>query len=359
MIKSLQLNNFRSYDELFVELSPQINVFIGKNGQGKTNLLESIYFISNIRSHRTRNDLDLIKLDNEFARIIVFQNNSDKIMSVIHDKGKYFTINDNPVKKTSEVLGKINTVLFFPTETRLFSDSPSVRRTFFDVEIGKVSNKYINYFQEYTNLLKDRNKLLKNQEVDLILLDILSKKMASVQMYILEQRKLLVKFINMNIDNYLQNLIDDDLYISIEYKSLIKDCDESSLIQRYKQNEKKDIFNKVTSEGIHRDDYIIYSNGIEVEKFLSQGQIRIVLLAVKLVLVDYILEHTNVTPILLLDDVLSELDLNNQRNLLNSIPSNIQTIITTTEDHEIFKHRNIKKYFIKNSSLVLEEELNV
>ena len=281
MIKSLQLNNFRSYDDLFVELSPNINVFIGKNGQGKTNLLESIYFISNIRSHRTRNDLDLIKIDKDFARIIVIHNDkSDKLMSVIHEKGKYFTLNENPIKKTSEVLGIINTVLFFPTETRLFSDSPSVRRTFFDVEIGKVSNQYINYFQEYSNLLKDRNKLLKNNEVDILLLDILSQKMASVQMYILEQRKLLVSYINLNIDRYLINLISEDLNISIIYKSNIKNCDEASLIERYKENEKKDIFNKVTSDGIHRDDYVIYSGDIEVEKFLSQGQIRIVLLAI-------------------------------------------------------------------------------
>lgn len=361
MIKSIQLNNFRSYKAVKVDLSENINVFIGKNGQGKTNLLESIYFISNIRSHRTKNDLDLIKVNENFSRIIVEKQAfiNEEIMCVIHDKGKYFSINGNAVKTTSEMLGKINTVLFYPTETRLFSDSPSVRRNFFDVEIGKVSFEYTQSFQQFNNVLKDRNRLLKEEKADLILLDILTKKMSELQILLIKERVYLIDYINQHINKYLYNLIKTDLNISLEYKSGIKDLDDKALYARYKSNERRDLLTKVTNEGIHRDDYIIYSENIEVERFLSQGQIRIVLLAIKLVLVDYIYEKSNINPILLLDDVLSELDSDNQINLINSIPKRVQTIITTTDDYDIFNSKNIKRFIIENSKIIKEEEANV
>lgn len=359
MINTISINNFRSYEQEKIMLGNNINVFIGKNGQGKTNLLEAIYFVSNIRSHRTKDDLDLIKRDQDFARIIVENNNSEKIVCVIHDKGKYFSINDNTVKTTSEMLGKINTVLFYPTETRLFSDSPAVRRAFFDVEIGKVSNQYTQNFQQFNNLLKDRNRLLKEQEVDEILLEIITKNISNVQIPIIHERKILINYINKTINKYLEKLINKDLDINIEYRSTVKDLDEDAMIKRYDSNKRRDVFNKVTSEGIHRDDYVIYSHGIEVEKFLSQGQIRIVLLAIKFVLVEYIYIKTKETPILLLDDVLSELDEDNQMNLINTIPKQVQTIITTTDNYEIFNDKSIKKFKIINSQIVNEEEDNV
>lgn len=359
MINSISINNFRSYNKADIKLGKNINVFIGKNGQGKTNLLEAIYFVSNIRSHRTKDDLDLIKRGEDFARIIVENYDNEKLVCVIHDKGKYFSINDLAVKTTSEMLGKINTVLFYPTETRLFSDSPAVRRAFFDVEIGKVSKEYTNNFQHFNNLLKDRNRLLKSDQVDEILLDIITKNIANVQMIIIQERKILINYINKHINKYLKKLINKDLDVSIEYRSSVKDLSVTELIERYELNKKRDFFNKVTSEGIHRDDYIIYSQGIEVEKFLSQGQIRIVLLAIKFVLVEYIYIKTKQTPILLLDDVLSELDEDNQINLLNTIPKSVQTIITTTDDYDIFNDTNIKKFKIIESKIVNEEEYNV
>ena len=144
--------------------------------------------------------------------------------------------------------------------------------------------------------------------------------------------------------------------IHLEYKSNLKGLSSDDLLARYKSSLKRDIFTKITNEGIHRDDYIIYSNDIEVDKFLSQGQIRIVLLAIKFTLVHYIYKTTNETPILLLDDVLSELDQNNQVNLIMAIPNNVQTIITTTEDDEIFNKSYIKKFLIKNSQIKNEEE---
>ncbi len=359
MIKNIDISNFRSYEHARINLGDNINVFIGKNGQGKTNLLEAIYFVSNIRSHRTKDDLDLIKKREDYSRIIVENDADEKIVCVIHDKGKYFSINDQAAKTTSEMLGKINTVLFYPTETRIFSDSPSVRRSFFDVEIGKVSKEYTHRFQQFNNLLRDRNKLLKAEKVDEILLEIITKNISYVQMTIIKERKILIDYINQNINKYLNRLIKKNLDISIDYKSTIKDLNQEQLYERYQSNQRRDIFNKLTSEGIHRDDYVIYSEGIEVDKYLSQGQIRIVLVAIKFVLVEYIYIKTKKTPILLLDDVLSELDVENQINLLNTIPKSVQTIITTTDDETIFDDQSIKKFYIKKSTIVNEEEYNV
>ncbi|NLY62885.1 MAG: DNA replication/repair protein RecF [Erysipelothrix sp.] len=358
MINNISLSNFRSYSKLNLNLSNNINVLIGKNGQGKTNLLESIYFISNIRSHRTKNDLDLIKKGQEYSRIIVNKSNNNKdtnLTCIIHQDGKYFSIDNNPIKKTSEMLGIINTVLFYPTETTLFTDSPAIRRNFFDVEIGKVSSIYLSNFQSFNKILKDRNRILKADKVDTLLLEILTNQLIPVQIEINRRRKILIDFINQNIAKYLDLLLDEAFPITINYRSSITGLDTNDLIDLYKKSEKKDQLYRNTSEGIHRDDYEIYSNDIEIDKFLSQGQIRIVLLAIKLVIVDFIYEKTKETPILLLDDVMSELDINNQMNLLNAIPDYVQTIITTTEQSKIFTNDNINIIYIENSQIRNEE----
>lgn len=358
-ISNIHLNNFRSYEETKFRLAKNINIFIGKNGQGKTNLLEAIYFISNIRSHRTRNDKDLIKNNNDFSRIIVevvSKDKKEKLMCVIHSEGKYFSINDNTVAKTSDMLGRINTILFYPNETKIFSDTPSSRRTFFDVEIGKVSKNYTNTFQEFNKLLKNRNKVLKEEEVDLILLNVITRQLIENQLVIIKERQYLVNYINKRLNSYLQKLSNQSFKIDMKYVSTIKELNLKEQIIKYEDNFKRDKFNGITTEGIHRDDFEFYTNGIEITKYLSQGQTRLVLLAIKFVLIDYIIDKTNQTPILLLDDVLSELDEDHQINLIENIPKHVQTIITATNDHEIFNQKNIKKFIIKASKIIKEED---
>ena len=360
MITSIHLNNFRSYKEEKITLSNNINVFIGKNGQGKTNLLEAIYFISNIRSHRTRNDNDLIKNGSDYTRIIVninSKNTSEKLICVIHQKGKFFSINNNVVSKTSGILGRVNTVLFYPNETRIFTDSPATRRNFFDVEIGKVSKEYLSIFQQFNNLLKDRNKLLKEKDVDLILLDIITNNLIDKQLIIIKEREYLCKFINKNIDKYLKKFT-SDLNIKMDYISTLKNQSKEGLKIKYSKNLDRDKFNGITNEGIHRDDYEFLINNIEISKYLSQGQTRLVLLAIKFVITDYIILKTNKKPVLLLDDVFSELDSHHQKKVLLNIPKDIQTIITTTDHYEIFNNKSVKLYKIKNSQIITEEDFD-
>ncbi|NLC34099.1 MAG: DNA replication/repair protein RecF [Erysipelothrix sp.] len=357
MITKLSLSNFRSYSHLELNLTPNINVIIGKNGHGKTNILEAIYFISNIRSHRTRNDLSMIKHDSEYARIIIESQKNDKhnkIMSVIHSKGKYFSINNQSIKKTSEMLGMINTVLFYPTETTLFSDSPSVRRNFFDVEIGKVSQIYTYNFQTFNRLLKDRNQMLKREALDDILFEMITSEMIDVQIEISKRRFILIQYINQNIQAVLDKLLTQSIPINIQYKSTVVNQDRDALKISYQKCKQRDIQLKATQDGIHRDDYLILSDDIEVSKVLSQGQIRMVLLAIKLVIVDFIYEKSGIKPILLLDDVMSELDADNQINLINAI-QDVQTIITTTETLNIFEKQNVNNIHIVNSHIRNEE----
>lgn len=361
MINNIHLNNFRSYEEVKIVLSNKINVFIGENGQGKTNLLEAIYYISNIRSHRTRNDKDLIKSGEIFSRIIINvekHNKKEKLMCVIHSDGKYFSINNNVVAKTSDILGRINTVLFYPNETKIFSDTPSSRRTFFDVEMGKVSKEYTNEYQEFNNLLKDRNKLFKEDKVDKILLEVITNKLIEKQMLIIKERLFITKFINDNILSILNNLSAEKLDVKMEYISTVKNLDYDKLLKKYKSNIDKDTHARTTTEGIHRDDYEFTINNVEISKYLSQGQIRLVLLAIKFVLIDYIIFKTKEKPILLLDDVLSELDETHQNKLIENLPNQVQTIITTTDFHKVFKNKNIKKFKIKASKIIQEEDFD-
>lgn len=361
MINNIELRNFRSYSDIKINLSQGINVFIGKNAQGKTNLLEAIYFISNVRSHRTKNDKDLIKINRDYSRIIINrekENLNEKIMCVIHSEGKFFSINDNAITKTSDILGRINTVLFFPNETRIFSDAPSLRRIFFDVEIGKVNNNYTKEFKEFNNFLKERNKLLKEDNVDQILLDILTKKIVEKQLIIIKERKFITDFINQYINEILSKLSEEKFEIKMNYQSTVKNKTYEDLLFKYESNKKRDIHAKTTTEGIHRDDYEFKIKEIEISKFLSQGQIRLVLLAIKLVLIDYIYLKTKNKPVLLLDDVFSELDKKHQIRLIKNIPTDLQTIITTTYFNEVFKNTKTKKYLIRDSKIFQEEEEN-
>ena len=362
MINNIQLINFRSYKKIEIDLSNEINVFVGKNGQGKTNLIEAIYYISNIRSHRTKNDRDLINTNEDFSRIIVEAetfNKKEKLMCVIHSGGKYFSINNNMVAKTSDILGRVNTLLFYPNETKIFSDTPSSRRTFFDVEIGKVSKEYTNEFRDYNNLLKDRNVLLKEDKVDKILLDIITKKLIEKQLSIIKEREFITEFINEKINPILMKFSTNKLNIKMNYISKVKENNSGQLLKIYNSNIDRDIQARTTTEGIHRDDYEFTIENIEISKYLSQGQTRLVLLAIKFVLIDYILLKTNRKPILLLDDVLSELDEVHQKKLIENIPRYLQTIITTTKHYDVFKKDNINIFKIRESQIIQEEEFDV
>ena len=342
-IDQLRLKSFRNYDQCAITLTPGINIFIGKNGQGKTNLLESIYFMSTTKSHRNIEDVQLIKLNEEFSCIdchTCYEDQKLWFSAVIHKKGKNLSIRNQSVKKVSEFIGKINAVLFSPTDMNLFDASPKYRRHFLDVELGKMSNVYINQLNTYNRLLKERNAYLKQDNVDRILFDAITEQMILPQVSIIKKRQLFVDKLNGYITKFYQLMTESDDVIKIKYDSVVNyDIDDEvikhDLISKYETTRDRDLLLRQTNIGIHREDIVFTINDFDVLAMASQGQKRMIIIALKLSLVEIIHEYTNEYPILLLDDVLSELDNHKKNRLIQILPKKVQTIITTTDPEDL------------------------
>lgn len=335
-IKSIELNSFRNYDHVKCELDAQLNVFIGANGQGKTNLLESMAFLSSLRSFRQVSDADLIQFNQDYARVqcVLEDDILNKRLSVmISTNGKTLRYQNQLIRKTSEFIGLVNTVIFSPVDLNFFDDSPRIRRKSIDLEAGKLSRLYLRQSVEFNKLLKERNALLKESTIDRTLLDVLTRQLAKSQVEIILYRRKMVNFINEHINEVYNKFSKTPLDLKIVYQETLpseKDL-ETKLYQLYQATLEKDIFFRATQKGLHRDDFIFMAKDMEVSKIASQGQKRLVLLAFKLVLVDYIYHETKDYPILLLDDVFSELDQHHQKTLLAALPQDSQTMITTTQ----------------------------
>ncbi len=339
LVSCLKLNNYRNYSLKSLTFSPGLNIIIGKNGVGKTNILESLIVLSNTKSFRTLDDCDLIKKDEPYSRI---EATSDigKLKVVINDNGKRLYFNDNPLKKTSEFIGKINCILFKPNDLNLFTDSPRDRRRTLDVEIGKVSKEYLLALSTYNGLLKDKNRLLKEEHVDLNYLDLIDTKMIEQMQTIINYRNEFIEFINSQISSIYNELSNSDTTIRIKYK-VCSNIDD--LNTNMKRSREKDLMYKYATFGIHHDDYEFYFNDDLLYSVASQGQSRMSMISFKLALEKYIRFKTNSYPIILLDDILSELDNDNKNRLLKALPCENQTIITGTDldNIKIFNNFNL------------------
>ena len=327
LASSLKLNNYRNYTSKNIEFSKGLNVIIGKNGVGKTNILESLVVLSNTKSFRTLNDSDLIKKGELYSKI---EANCDigKLKVVISDNGKRLYFNDNALKRTSEFIGKINCILFKPNDLNLFTDSPRERRRILDIEIGKVSKEYLLSLSSYNLLLKDKNRLLKEEKIDFNYLDIIDTKMIEEMKIIIKYRKEFINILNSCISNVYDDLSDSSVNISIKYKA----CSDIEHLNEYmRKSRDKDLLYHYANFGIHHDDYEFYFDGNLLQSVASQGQSRLTVISFKLALEKYIRYKTNECPIILLDDILSELDFENKQRLLHYIPYDNQTIITGTD----------------------------
>ena len=359
IIKELKLRNFRNFKNCHISFIPNINIITGLNGQGKTNLLESLVFLSTTKSHRVNEDQKMIKINTEFSNIDCLYNDGIdyKIGAVIHQKGKSLLINKQYISKSSEFIGLLNVILFSPSDINIFNDSPRVRRKLMDLEITKVNKKYVNCLNNYQKLLKERNITLKNEKIDSIYLNTLEDQMIENQKYIIEERIKFIENINENINKYFKKINGEDLNIEIEYLSCV-DCNEKNLDEllkdMYISNFERDRYTQLTNSGIHRDDLLFKIDNQNVNDYASQGQRRVVIMSFKLSLIEYIKKVTKKIPVLLLDDVLSELDIKRQTNLLNCIEDEIQTIITTSvlsnNLRNLNKNINIKE--IKDGKII-------
>ncbi|HAQ08780.1 MAG TPA: DNA replication/repair protein RecF [Bacillus bacterium] len=354
-IDELLLRNYRNYQGLEVAFENKVNVILGENAQGKTNVMESIYVLAMAKSHRTSNDKDLIRWDEEYAKIegrIKKNNGSLPMQLVISKKGKRAKCNHLEQRKLSQYVGNMNVVMFAPEDLHLVKGSPQVRRRFIDMEIGQVSAIYLHDISQYNKILQQRNHYLKQMQMkkstDLTMLEILTEQFIQAAAKIVVKRFQFLNLLEQWAMPIHQGISRGLERLKIVYKpsaDVSEDDDLSKMIEVYEEKfvkiKQREIDRGITMFGPHRDDLQFFVNGRDVQTFGSQGQQRTTALSLKLAEIELINSEIGEYPILLLDDVLSELDDYRQSHLLNTIQGKVQTFVTTTSvdgiDHQTLK----------------------
>ncbi|MDR3240697.1 MAG: DNA replication/repair protein RecF [Lactobacillaceae bacterium] len=369
---SLKLDNFRNYAEVNAEFSPRVNVFLGPNAQGKTNLLEAIYVLALTRSHRTTSDKELIGWDGKEAVVSgIVERNYGKIPLSLSftNKGKKARMNHLDQAKLANYIGQMNVILFAPEDLDLVKGSPQNRRHFIDREFSQMNAKYLYVANQYRAVLKQRNQYLKQlstkQSTDELFLSVLTDQLVEYGSELVERRLILLKNLdaaaapvhaaitqgheNLHI-NYVSQLNADEL----ESRETIK----KAMLARFEKLKIREIFMGTTLLGPQRDDLQFIVNDHDVAVFGSQGQQRTTALAVKLAEIDLMKSETGEYPILLLDDVLSELDASRQTHLLTAMQDKVQTFITTPSLSDVAKQliKEPKIFNVKNGKLIVNSE---
>lgn len=358
-IGQLRLVHFRNYTDVTVVFGDGIQLISGKNAQGKTNLLEAIYYCSTMRSHRTLTDQNLIqKEEASFLIDLSLQRGRQKeqLRVCVNEKGKNLFIHRNPILKVSDFIGEVNAVLFCPDDMHLFTSSPKVRRRFIDIEISKLSKRYTQTLTTFQRLLKERNALLKQKKVDSIYLQVLTEKMCGYEMIIMQQRFAFLNELFTYCQTFYSHFANDDTRIGFEYECPLDVDhldDQSYLLQKYEKSMERDRISGQTTIGIHKDDVIFTIDGKNINSFASQGQKRTLLLSMKIAITAMIKEKIGEYPILLLDDVFSELDEFRRRQLIEILPKEMQIFISSAEriPSNQFQRRDITIFEVENGTL--------
>lgn len=352
-INKIKLKNFRNYEEEEeITLGPNINIFYGDNAQGKTNIIEAIFLCSIGKSFRTNKESELIKFNKDIASVYIEYEKSDrdgKIKIDLNNKKSIYT-NGIKIKKLSELLGNINTVIFTPDDINILRDGPQKRRRFLDIMIGQLRPNYIHILNMYNKTLEQRNNYLKqikeNNKCE-ELLDIWDEKLAEYGEKIYIYRNEFIEKIKDKINKIHKNITNEKEEIKVEY---ISNCaKKEEYIELLKSRRKLDIIKGFTTKGIHRDDFFVYINNQLVNVYGSQGQNRTVVLSLKISELQVIYDEIGEYPILLLDDFMSELDEKRRKNFLENI-ENTQVIITCTDKIEI-PNLNYNIYNVKDGKI--------
>ena len=355
-INDLSFINFRNLADTVLELSPGINIFYGDNAQGKTNLLEAAYMCSTGRSIRTKTETQLIRFGKDLAHIrtYAFLETIAKRVDVHLEGGKKrLAVNGFPVKKMSEFFGSISAVMFSPEDLRLIKGGPSERRRFMDMEICQMSRVYCADLQNYHKALKQRNMLLKSKEKNgsaFDLLDVWDGQLVSYGRRIIRTREKFCLKLNDKAGRLHSGITGFGEELEIKY---VPSCAIDDLEEKLRESRARDLVLGTTSKGPHRDDLSFIINGRDARDFGSQGQQRTACLSAKIAEIELIAEETGESPILLLDDVLSELDEKRQGFLLENT-GNVQTIVTCTgvEDSLGRFLKDCTMYNVKNGEFI-------
>lgn len=349
ILKSVALNHFRNYKDLYLEFDEKTNILYGDNAQGKTNILESVYVSGTTRSHRGSKDRELITFGEEEAHIRTVIEKKEKEyqidMHIKKNRSKGIAVNKIPIKKASELFGVLNIVFFSPEDLNIIKNGPSERRRFLDLELSQIDRIYLFHLTNYNRALNQRNKLLKDINIKSDLRDTLpvwNMQLAEYGKKIIETRRKFIHQLNEIVYEIYYNLSGRKEELLLSYEPNVS---EERLEEELLKNQEKDIKFGMTSVGPHRDDMCFLIHNIDIRKFGSQGQQRSCALSLKLSEIELVRKSAKETPILMLDDVLSELDSNRQNFLLNSI-HDIQTVITCTGLDEFVKNRfEVNKVF--------------
>ena len=334
-ITKIELENFRNYKKKIFDNFSNLNIIIGKNGIGKTSIIESIYLGSLAKSFKTTNEMSIIRENNEYFRIKIhcFNYDARKKLEIYLDKnGKKTKINSQLQKRLSDFISQYRVILLSPDELKLIKSSPNTRRNYINIQLSQLHKEYLYYLNNYNILIK----LMLNSNLDDRYLDILDEKIVDEGIKIFNYRKKYINSINSYINDIFENFVANN-NVKIEYISDYKINDKEKLLKELKRNRKREINLGMTSFGIHRDDYEFIHNNNNSKEYSSQGLQKLIVLAMKLSEVQIFINDYGIVPILLLDDLFSELDEKNRNNIFKSLNKDVQIFITTTDLKNINK----------------------
>lgn len=361
-LSKLEVNHFRNYKKEKIKLCENINIFIGDNAQGKTNILESIYILALTKSHRLGFENNIIQNGFQSCKILGFLRNYDSLKELeiqVTEDNKKVLINQKEIKKIASYISNMNVIMFCPTDLDIIKGSPQIRRNLLNIQISQLYPSYVNYLNEYNKILKTRNEYLKQMNIngfsDTRYLDIIDEKLVDRGTNIYLYRKKYLDFINSKISKIYENIMDiKGLHIIYENSLDLDKFDEETIKKQFfhklKSNIKREISQGMTLYGPHRDDFSFYIKEENMKYYASQGQQRLAIISFKLSEVELFNQEKESSPILLLDDIFSELDIQKRNKLMNYIPDNIQTIITTTD------LKNIQKKIVKKAKIFIVDQ---
>lgn len=351
-IQNLNLKNFRNYNKLDISFNDKLNIIIGNNAQGKTNILEAIYYLSITKPISINNDKSIIMRDKEstsISTVVVDKDSSNKLTVNVTSNGKKLLINSNEIKKHSDFIGKLKVILFTPDSLGIIKEGPGNRRRFLNIEISQLYVRYINILNEFNVILKQRNEYLKiiregnyNKEY----MNILNEKFISLSIDIYKYRKKFIDLLNRYIGSIFKDISSYE-GLSLRYITNIDLSDinniEKVLMEKIDAGFNREIIYGSTLIGPHRDDFSFILEDNDLLLYGSQGQLKMAVLALKLAEIEVFKDICGENPVILLDDLFSELDINKRNKVINYLNKDMQTIITTTD------LSNVDEEYINNS----------
>jgi len=371
-IEHLKLTNFRNYSSLDIELGNNVNIFIGDNGKGKTNILESIYVLSLTKTNRYGLEDNLIKFNEDIAKIEGLIRCDDLLKKQeIHltRKKKQIFINNKEIRRIRDYISNFCVISFTPEDLEIVKGSPNIRRNMINIDISQLQNSYISYLNEFNQIIKIRNEYLKKMNLDgnsdIRYLEVVNQEMMEKGIKIYEYRYNFFTKINELLPKIFKKLSNlDNLKINYETSVDLDNFDYESIKKKYesklKKNFKVELMQGVTLTGPHRDDFSFNLNGLDMKNFASQGQQRLAVIALKIAEIYLFKEELGEYPVLLLDDIFSEIDTKKRNKIINFLLKDIQSIITTTDINDILENliENAKIFNVNNDKVAERRKKN-